>query len=61
MLYYTQVNGEKIKSYIRQGLLVNPYIEKINEIEISLQEKDQLLFVVDITSIYGDMVQEVTV
>ena len=54
-------NGEKIKTYISEGLAVNPYISKINSIEITKQEKDTITISVDITSIYGNLTMEVSI
>ena len=57
----TAANGEKIKEYIKAGLLVNPYIKKFDSIEITEQKGDRLTFEVSLSSLYGDMVQEVSI
>lgn len=53
--------AEQIEEYIRQGLKVNPYITKINSIDIESRSGDSLTLTVDLTSIYGELTQTVTV
>ena len=53
--------AETLKRFIREGLLVNPYIEKINSIDVTVQEHDEIEITIDLTTIYGDMVTSVTV
>ena len=53
--------AETLKRFIREGLLVNPYIEKINSIDVTVQEHDYLELTIDLTTIYGDLTTTVTV
>lgn len=57
----TQINGEKIREYIKSGLLVNPYIIKINSIDITEQKGDRLIITVVLSSVYGNLKQEVKI
>lgn len=50
-----ETNGEKVKGYIKAGLLVNPYISKINSIEVTSHAGDLLEIAVDLDSIYGNL------
>lgn len=51
----------KIKQYINDGLLVNPYIKSINNIDITSISGDTLTYTIFLTSIYGSLTTEVTV
>lgn len=51
----------KIKRYIHDGLIVNPYITKIDSIDITERKGDSLTLTVNLTSIYGNLTQVVTV
>ena len=43
----------QIKTYIRDGLMVNPYIKSIDSIEIKERTHDRLGYEIAFTSIYG--------
>lgn len=45
--------GEMIKTDIREGLLVNPYIVSIDNMTITRQEKDIIEITIYLTSIYS--------
>lgn len=46
-----------IKRYIEDGLIVNPYIKKINSIDITEREGDKIVLTVNLTSVYGNLFQ----
>lgn len=46
--------ADQIRQNIREGLAVNPYIARINRVDVERREKDDLFIVVDVTSIYSD-------
>lgn len=50
-----------IKRYIEEGLSVNPYIKKINSIDVSERKGDKLVLTVNLTSVYGNFSEGVTV
>jgi len=54
-------NAMKIKRYIKDGLLVNPYIKSIDNIEVTAQENDDMEISLEITTVYGSFVTSVTV
>ena len=39
---------------IREGLAVNPYIARVNRVDVEKREKDDLSILVDVTFIYSD-------
>ena len=49
------VAADEIKQYIKEALLINPYIIKINSIEATIEE-DKLSYLIDLTTVYGNMV-----
>lgn len=50
----TIYTAEMIKQNIREGLEVNPYIKRINSIEIEKRERSCLYISVDVTTVYDD-------
>ena len=46
--------ADQLRQNIREGLAVNPYIARINRVDVEKREKDDLFIVVDVTSIYSD-------
>ena len=50
----SQYTADRICQNIREGLMVNPYIARINHIEVEKRERDDLAITVDVTSIYSD-------
>lgn len=46
--------ADRISQNIREGLLINPYIARVNHIEVEKQERDDLIIRVDVTSIYSE-------
>ena len=46
--------ADQICQNIREGLAVNPYIARINRVDVERREKDDLFILVDVTSIYSD-------
>jgi hypothetical protein len=48
------IRQTRICQNIREGLMVNPYIARINHIEVEKRERDDLAITVDVTSIYSD-------
>ena len=50
----TLYTAEMIKQNIREGIDVNPYIKRINSIEIDKRDKDDLFITVDVTTIYDE-------
>ena len=50
----SQYTADRICQNIREGLMVNPYIARINHIEVKKRERDDLAITVDVTSIYSD-------
>lgn len=50
----SQFTAEQIAQELREGLLVNPYIVRINQITVEKREQDDLYLAVDVTSIYSD-------
>ena len=58
-------NNEKtagaIKKEIREGISANPYVQKINYINIVEMEKENLTLELSLTSIYGDLTATFTV
>nr|UWI22589.1 MAG: Protein of unknown function (DUF2634) [Bacteriophage sp.] len=49
-----------MQRYIKEGLLVNPYIKKIDNISIE-QQDDIITLNITLTSIYGDLTTEVNI
>ena len=54
-------NATEIGEYVRDCLEVNPYITRIDSIEITSTKHDKLTFDITLTSIYGQLTEEVTV
>ena len=54
-------NAANISAAVKECLLVNPYIQSVNRIEITEREKDRLTLTVYLTSVYGELVEEVSV
>ena len=50
----SQYTADRICQNIREGLMVNPYIARINHIEVEKRERDDLAITVDVNSIYSD-------
>lgn len=50
----TVYTADRIRQHIREGLSVNPYIKRINEISVEKRERDDLFIYVDITSVYSE-------
>lgn len=46
--------ADQVRQNIREGLSINPYIARINRVEVEKREKDDLFISVDVTSIYSD-------
>lgn len=46
--------ADQIRQNIREGLSINPYIARINRVDVERREKDDLFILVDVTSIYND-------
>lgn len=46
--------ADQISQNIREGLLINPYIARINHIDVEKREHDDLIITVDVTSIYSE-------
>lgn len=57
----SETNGEKVVEYIKAGLSVNPYIEKINNIDVESRTGDTLTISVDLSSVYGNLTTEVVI
>ncbi|BAL85210.1 phage related protein (plasmid) [Selenomonas ruminantium subsp. lactilytica TAM6421] len=61
----THPNNEKtaaeICQIIRESLAINPYIVKINSIDITERKGDKLALLINLTSIYGELIQEVKI
>lgn len=55
------ITAAKIKSYIEQGLLVNPYITSIDNISVKLQANNTLTIALEFTSVYGSDSMEIIV
>ena len=51
---YRVYTADQICQNIREGLVVNPYIARINRVDVEKREKDDLFILVDVTSIYSD-------
>ena len=49
-----------IERYVKEGLLVNPYIISIDEIVTTI-ENDKLFFKINLTTIYGQIMQAVKI
>lgn len=54
-------NAAEIEGYIRDCLAVNPYIIRIDSIDITENKKDRLTFEITLTSIYGQATEEVNI
>lgn len=50
----SRYTAEQISQNIREGLLINPYIARINHIDVEKREDDDLIITVDVTSIYSE-------
>ena len=50
----SRYTADQISQNIREGLLVNPYIARINHIDVEKREHDDLIITVDVTSIYNE-------
>lgn len=50
-----------ISAAVKECLLVNPYIQSVDRIDIAEREKDRLTLTVYLTSVYGELVEEVSV
>ena len=50
-----------IAAAVKECLLVNPYIQSVGRIDIAEREKDRLTLTVYLTSVYGELVEEVSV
>ena len=50
-----------IKRYIEDGLIVNPYITKINSVDITECSNYKLILTVNLTSVYGNLSQGYTI
>ena len=50
----SRYTAEQISQNIREGLLTNPYIVRINHIGVEKRERDDLVITVDVTSIYSE-------
>ncbi len=57
----TAITGERMKLYIKEALLVNPYILSVDKITIQKMEGDIIILFIALTTIYGSMQQEVKV
>ena len=54
-------NAQIIKQYIYDGLIVNPYIVRIDDISIESRTHDKLAVSVSLTSVYGTAETEVVI
>ncbi len=50
----TVYTADQIRQNIREGLEINPYIERINSITVEKRKRDDLFILVDVTTIYDD-------
>lgn len=50
----TVYTADQVRRNIREGLEVNPYIERINSITVEKRERDDLFILVDVTTIYDE-------
>lgn len=50
----SRYTADQISQNIREGLLINPYIARINHIDVEKREDDDLIITVDVTSIYSE-------
>lgn len=57
----SRYTADQISQNIREGLLINPYIARINHIDVEKREYDDLIITVDVTSIYSEESLTVTV
>jgi hypothetical protein len=49
------VNAADIEQYIREALLINPYITSLDDIDASI-DGDSLSYTISLTTVYGSMV-----
>ena len=57
----SRYTADQISQNIREGLMVNPYIARINHIDVEKREDDDLIITVDVTtSIYSEKSLTVT-
>jgi hypothetical protein len=53
--------ASEMEKYIKEGLMVNPYIKRIDSIDVTVQQHDEIELTIELTTIYGSMVTSVTV
>ena len=49
----SEISATEIKRYIKDGLLVNPYIKSVDAIETTVRNGENLTLTVNLTSVYG--------
>ena len=49
----SEISTTEIKRYIKDGLLVNPYIKSVDAIETTVRDGENLTLTVNLTSVYG--------
>lgn len=49
----SEISATEIKRYIKDGLLVNPYIKSVDAIETTVRDEENLTLTVNLTSVYG--------
>ena len=50
-----ELTAQKIKEFVYEGLIINPYIQEIKTIDIIEITKDKTSFHIELTTIYGSM------